>query len=467
MKTCQYCKSEIPDDSVRCRFCSSWLDSTSSATNSDRSIVYVLDRSIVKFTKFALAILAIFLIVGAFFYGFDIKQASDEVELAADEVQHALTETKEARKSVVVERGKVDALRGEVEETAEQVRALHDEILQKRNQVRVMVADIQTSLDKTDARSLFQELITKHLSGILTQSQMAAVRESFGSTMGTLEQILEQPSLTLLRVKEALAEAHNAVPVKVAVLSNGGPIPLDELRERIMDFRSFIAQESDSTDRSQVSDHTVAVVSVAAAIAPSANFMLLEVLGQEGFDDALSIRKGLEYAISTGARIIVMPFGTYDPEAFKKMEIFDHPASNNVLFIASAGNDDSDAFLYPAAFPQVFAVASTNASDVRATFSSYGDWIDAAAPGENILALTANGELDTFDGGSFSTAIVSGVAALVTSIRPRLSGQDVAQILRLASVNVDEANSSFTGLLGAGRVDALNSIRIANAYLPL
>ncbi len=41
--------------------------------------MYVLDRGIVRFAKFSLSILALFLVVGAFFYGFDLKQAAKEM----------------------------------------------------------------------------------------------------------------------------------------------------------------------------------------------------------------------------------------------------------------------------------------------------------------------------------------------------------------------------------------------------
>ena len=49
--------------------------------------------------------------------------------------------------------------------------------------------------------------------------------------------------------------------------------------------------------------------------------------------------------------------------------------------VAGAGNDDSTSPFYPAAYPEVLAVAASDEQDKKPVFSNYGPWVDATAPG--------------------------------------------------------------------------------------
>ncbi len=57
--------------------------------------VYILDRGLVRFIKFASAIFAVFGIVGFFFFGIDLKKASDEIKDARLETKKSSVELKE------------------------------------------------------------------------------------------------------------------------------------------------------------------------------------------------------------------------------------------------------------------------------------------------------------------------------------------------------------------------------------
>lgn len=75
---------------------------------------------------------------------------------------------------------------------------------------------------------------------------------------------------------------------------------------------------------------------------------------------------------------------------------------NAGVFVAvAAGNSNVDAKdTSPASAPLVCTVGATDASDARASFSSFGDVVDVWAPGVNL-------ESTSYEGGSVSLAIVS------------------------------------------------------------
>lgn len=82
------------------------------------------------------------------------------------------------------------------------------------------------------------------------------------------------------------------------------------------------------------------------------------------------------------------------------------------VIVAAAGNDGGTA-LWPAALPEVICVGSTNGLE-KAEFSNTGE-IDFVVPGVDLEGLSPTGEIITKSGTSFSSALVTGLAALVVS----------------------------------------------------
>lgn len=140
--------------------------------------------------------------------------------------------------------------------------------------------------------------------------------------------------------------------------------------------------------------------------------------------------------------------------------------SAGVLVVASAGNSGNSNLQCPAAAAHVIAVYATTNSDTKASFSSYGSFVDLAAPGVGIVNLVGSSSVPgssyaSWSGTSFSAPIVSGVAGLVWSVKSTLTNVDVDQILRYTAVNI---GSSL--YFGDGRVDAELAVALASSGSP-
>ena len=84
-----------------------------------------------------------------------------------------------------------------------------------------------------------------------------------------------------------------------------------------------------------------------------------------------------------------------------------------VLFLGAAGNEPVATPTYPAAYPEVMAVTASNRAGGIASYANYGDFVDVAAPGANLVRY--NGKSWYVSGTSASSAYISGLAAGMTS----------------------------------------------------
>ena len=163
------------------------------------------------------------------------------------------------------------------------------------------------------------------------------------------------------------------------------------------------------------------------------------------------IVRAILYASSLGARVQNNSWGAYGDSTGVK-EAIETINSNNVLFVAAAGNfnndNDSNPF-YPASHdvPNIVSVAATDESDRLASFSHYGATsVDLAAPGVNILSTIPGDSYELLDGTSMASPHVAGAAALLWSTNPSLTHLDV----KAALLNSVDKISALTGKMVSG-----------------
>jgi subtilisin family serine protease len=186
------------------------------------------------------------------------------------------------------------------------------------------------------------------------------------------------------------------------------------------------------------------------------------------------------YAIDNNVRIINLSLGGSARSRVLEDSI-KYALNKGGIIVAASGNDGNSEVQYPAGYEGVIAVGATDQNDRPASFSSYGPHISVVAPGVDILTTNLNwpgtefdkGSPDVFndpnspladrgdfvivDGTSFSAPIVSGIAALMLSIRPELTA---AQIKNILEGTADDINTTGRDdRTGYGRVNAGRALK--------
>src|SRR5947208_14665075 len=145
--------------------------------------------------------------------------------------------------------------------------------------------------------------------------------------------------------------------------------------------------------------------------------MPVTVLGADGTGYDGDIIAGVLYAADHGASVILMAFSA-SGYSDSLQEAIDYAWSNNVVIVAAAGNDGSNAGTFPAGDRRVIGVSATDQNDALASWSNYGPSIFMAAPGVGIASTYPGASYVTWDGTSASAAIVAGRAALMGPADP-------------------------------------------------
>ncbi|MEB3284725.1 MAG: S8 family serine peptidase [Candidatus Sericytochromatia bacterium] len=196
-----------------------------------------------------------------------------------------------------------------------------------------------------------------------------------------------------------------------------------------------------------------------AGLAPGCKLLPVKIFNQFGHSTAGITAEAIVWAVDHGAKVINCSWGTPLPgEA--TMEAVRYAMEKDVVVVAASGNSGkNDGLNYPAAQDGVIAVAASTDIDGWASFSTWGDWVDLAAPGESILSTfpTARGTgYRLMRGTSMAAPHVTAAAALLRSDNPALTQAQVADVLY--STAKDIVRSGFDPYSGHGRVDPARAL---------
>lgn len=164
------------------------------------------------------------------------------------------------------------------------------------------------------------------------------------------------------------------------------------------------------------------------------------ISGDETFFPYSRLAQGIAAAQVAGCDVVNMSLGgTFLSKALH--EAIQEAYSQGIVLVAAAGNNSNSKMFYPAAYPEVMAVGATESTDSRASFSNYGEWVDIAAPGNEIRSTLgwASNAYGNLSGTSMASPHVSGAAALLLELTPSLTPLEVFAILQASGDDLPDS----------------------------
>ncbi len=197
-------------------------------------------------------------------------------------------------------------------------------------------------------------------------------------------------------------------------------------------------------------------------VANNAKIMVLRAV-PDGDEYDKDIALAIRYAVDNGAKIINTSFGKYfSPNPEWVTDAIIYAAENDVLIVNASGNEGLDLEtkrVYPndqhpgapnEISDNVLSIGALNyeyGSGLIAGFSNYGKTnVDVFAPGVKIWSTTPNNTYEYLQGTSMAAPAVSGVAAIIRSLYPKLTANQVKKIIMNSGIS-----TNATVLVGEGK----------------
>ena len=174
----------------------------------------------------------------------------------------------------------------------------------------------------------------------------------------------------------------------------------------------------------------------------------VKVLDNNGSGYYSWIANGVIWAADNGAKVINLSLGgSSDSQVLR--DAINYAWGKGVVVVAAAGNSNSSRASYPGYYTNAIAVAATDSSDNKASFSNYGSWVDVAAPGVSIYS-TYRGDYAYLSGTSMATPFVSALVSLVYANNPSFNNQQVRDKVEGSAEKIAKTGVYWT----YGRIDA-------------
>lgn len=177
--------------------------------------------------------------------------------------------------------------------------------------------------------------------------------------------------------------------------------------------------------------------------------------------------EGIVYAADNSADIINNSWGRSGVYSQYEQDIINYAAEMGCIIVAAGGNSNQEANFFPASYVHVVAVAAVNELDEKASYSTYGKFIDVSAPGGD-KRIGRPGILSTFpvdrgnygalSGTSMASPVVAGLFGLVMNQFPEFDSNQLKRQIVLTADDIDRLNPDYEGLLGSGRVNAFRAL---------
>ncbi len=263
----------------------------------------------------------------------------------------------------------------------------------------------------------------------------------------------------------AWSTTSGAPSVIIAILDSGVDGSHPDLAPNLVTGWNFYSNNSDTSD---VTGHGTAVAGCAAAVGNNAlgvaspaygcRIMPLRISAPSGSASLSTMATALTWAADHGARVANLSYrASTSPTVQGAAQYFQ--GKGGVVCISAgnyalvSGSPDN---------PYVLTVSGTDSNDNLASFSDSGTLIDVAAPAVNVYTTNRGGGYGGWTGTSFSAPCTAGIAALVISVNPGLSGAQVQDVIKRSAA--DRGTAGWDPTYGWGRVDAAAAVSLARDY---
>ncbi|GEM_PF-1763475 len=197
-----------------------------------------------------------------------------------------------------------------------------------------------------------------------------------------------------------------------------------------------------------------------AGIAWNTKLLPLRITDENGVARVSTVVSALDEAYAMGVKIIQISLSTNQFSQTLKTAI-EEANKRGILIVSTSGNTGIEELRFPAAFDNVIGVGAVNQSKIKESYSTTGEHVSLVAPGASIYTTSLDSGYAAVTGTSFAAPQIAGAAALVWSIAPELTNEEVRQVLFDSAEDLGDKGKDK--LYGYGLLNTQKAVELAKA----
>ncbi len=239
----------------------------------------------------------------------------------------------------------------------------------------------------------------------------------------------------------------------VAIIDTGIDTDHPFFAERTVTGYNFITTDGSSSSDYEDTDvntngHGTHVAGIVTDATPdNVALMALRVFDSQGNTTDAAIEGAIRYAGKHGAAVVNMSLGALEDPEFP-YSVWDRALKElyekDIVVLAAAGNEGVNqdslgySMCYPATLDTTIAISALSKVGTLASYSSFGDAVDFAAPGSDIVSAAVGGGTRTDSGTSMATPEMAGAVTYIKLLHPEYTVTEVYETLRAYTEDLGE-----------------------------
>lgn len=288
-----------------------------------------------------------------------------------------------------------------------------------------------------------------------------AERDMIVKPEGTANDLYYSSAWHLAKIGVSAAwDSSSGQGITVAILDSGVDGNHPDLAANMVPGWNVYSNNSDTSDVYGHGTKVAGTVAAAtnnsigvAAVAGAARLMPLRISATDGGATYSAMATALAWAADHGAKVANISYQSVSGSATVQNAAQYLKNLGGVTVVAS-GNTGVEQSFTPS--NTMISVAATDSNDARASWSSYGNYVDIAAPGVGIWTTASGGGYGAVSGTSFASPVTAGVVALMKAANPSLGPDDIQNLL--FSTAKDLGTAGWDKYYGYGRVEAAAAV---------
>jgi len=262
--------------------------------------------------------------------------------------------------------------------------------------------------------------------------------------------------------------------VLVGVIDTGLDQSHADLKQRFVDGFDLLEIDDDPYDDHGHGTHVSGIIAAnvsnrtgIAGLSRGADIVPMKACTADGACPVFETYGAIVDAIRRGAAVINMSLGGAGPCSFIDQTVYDYARDRGALVVVSAGNSaqDKNPVITPASCDFTLGVGAVDRRNKKAAFSSYGDFVDIAAPGVDVWSTlpplvslhTQHIGYGPASGTSMASPFVAAAAASLKGLHPEWTPEQIER--RLLSTAVDLGKKGRDPFFGEGMLNLHAALR--------